>query len=123
MIARIWAEAVRQADGTPIGVGARDDRRSGYLATPGNHGAWMLRRDVDHRAELCLHLEGGVWPCAPNTPGLDELRAFESIAWRLLLAGKRASVALGGCPVLVRGGSGTHARAVASSKAARDELV
>ena len=30
--------------------------------------------------------------------------------------GSEASVALGGCPVLVRGGSGTHARAAASSR-------
>ena len=52
MIARIWRGAVRQEDGDTYATYIRDTGLAGYVETPGNKGAWMLRRDVGERTEF-----------------------------------------------------------------------
>jgi heme-degrading monooxygenase HmoA len=52
VIARIWRGAVRPEDGDEYAQYIRDTGLSEYRQTPGNKGAWMLRRDVDGRTEF-----------------------------------------------------------------------
>ena len=47
MIARTWRGAVRTADAERYADYIRDTGLAAYAATPGNRGAWMLRRDLD----------------------------------------------------------------------------
>jgi heme-degrading monooxygenase HmoA len=54
MIARIWTGAVRREDGDTYAVYMRDTGVAGYAETPGNRGVWMLRRNVDDRAEFVM---------------------------------------------------------------------
>lgn len=54
MIARIWKGAVRRADGDAYAEYMQATGIAGYAATPGNRGAWMLRRDVEGRAEFLM---------------------------------------------------------------------
>jgi heme-degrading monooxygenase HmoA len=54
MIARIWTGAVRKADADAYADYMRGTGIAGYIATPGNRGAWMLRRDVEDRTEFML---------------------------------------------------------------------
>ena len=52
MIARIWSGTVRQADAEEYAEYIRRTGFSKYAETPGNHGAWMLRRDEDGCSEF-----------------------------------------------------------------------
>ena len=52
MIARIWRGAVRGEDGDAYADYIRATGLAGYAETPGNQGAWMLRRDVGDRTEF-----------------------------------------------------------------------
>ena len=52
MIARIWTGAVRTADADEYAVYIRDTGVSEYAATPGNRGAWILRRDEGGETEF-----------------------------------------------------------------------
>lgn len=54
MIARIWKGAVRRDDGDGYAEYMRRTGLSGYRDTPGNAGAWMLRRDVGDRCEFVM---------------------------------------------------------------------
>jgi heme-degrading monooxygenase HmoA len=45
MIARIWSGAVRTADADAYAGYIRDTGFAEYGRTPGNRGAWLLRRD------------------------------------------------------------------------------
>ena len=54
MIARIWRGAVRAADADEYADYMRRTGVAGYVSTPGNRGAWMLRRDVDDRTEFVM---------------------------------------------------------------------
>jgi heme-degrading monooxygenase HmoA len=45
MIARIWRGAVRREDADAYADYIGETGLAGYAATPGNRGAWMLRRD------------------------------------------------------------------------------
>jgi len=54
MIARIWRGAVAQADGDAYAEYMDATGMAGYKNTPGNRGAWMLRRDVDEKAEFLM---------------------------------------------------------------------
>jgi aminoglycoside 6'-N-acetyltransferase len=54
MIARIWSGAVRRADSDAYAEYMRETGVAGYLETPGNRGAWMLRRDDGDRAEFVM---------------------------------------------------------------------
>ena len=54
MIARIWKGAVRRADGDAYAKYVRETGVAAYLKTPGNRGAWMLRRNVDDRTEFVM---------------------------------------------------------------------
>ncbi len=52
MIARIWRGVVRAQDAAGYADYIRQTGLSGYKKTPGNHGAWLLQRIEDDRAEL-----------------------------------------------------------------------
>jgi heme-degrading monooxygenase HmoA len=54
MIARIWRGAVRKADGDAYSEYMRRTGLAAYVETPGNRGAWMLRRDVEDRTEFLM---------------------------------------------------------------------
>ena len=54
MIARIWKGAVRKAERDAYAEYMRATGVAAYVATPGNRGAWMLRRDVDERTEFLM---------------------------------------------------------------------
>jgi heme-degrading monooxygenase HmoA len=67
MIARIWKGAVRREDADTYGRYIEDTGIAGYAETPGNLGAWMLRRDV---GELTEFLTFTLWE------SLDAVKAF-----------------------------------------------
>src|SRR3954470_21156337 len=67
MIARIWRGAVAKADGDEYAQYIRDTGFSAYGRTPGNRGAWMLRRD-DHGTTEFITLS--LWD------SIDAIRAF-----------------------------------------------
>jgi heme-degrading monooxygenase HmoA len=52
MIARIWRGAVRAADGDAYEQYISDTGMQEYGDTPGNRGAWMLRRTVGENEEF-----------------------------------------------------------------------
>jgi heme-degrading monooxygenase HmoA len=52
MIARLWTGAVRPADADAYADYIRDTGLEEYTRTPGNRGAWMLRRDEGERTEF-----------------------------------------------------------------------
>jgi heme-degrading monooxygenase HmoA len=52
MIARIWKGVVRRPDGDDYADHIRETGFNEYAETPGNRGAWMLRRDQDDRTEF-----------------------------------------------------------------------
>ena len=54
MIARTWKGAVRREDGDAYARYMESTGLAGYAATPGNRGAWMLRRDVGDRCEFLM---------------------------------------------------------------------
>jgi heme-degrading monooxygenase HmoA len=67
VIARIWTGTVRLADADAYADYIRDTGLAEYAATPGNRGAWMLRREDDDLAE-CITLS--FWESE------DAIRAF-----------------------------------------------
>lgn len=52
MIAREWKGAVRRADADTYADYIRETGFAAYGETPGNRGAWMLRRDDGDRTEF-----------------------------------------------------------------------
>jgi heme-degrading monooxygenase HmoA len=52
MIARTWRGTVRRADADAYGKYIRDTGFAEYGQTPGNRGAWMLRRDTGEQTEF-----------------------------------------------------------------------
>jgi heme-degrading monooxygenase HmoA len=67
MVARIWRGAVRSADAGEYADYMRRTGLAAYRATPGNRGAWMLRRDVEDRTEFVMFT---LWD------SLDAVKAF-----------------------------------------------
>ena len=67
MIARIWKGVVRVEDADTYGQYIKDTGFAEYGDTPGNRGAWMLRRDLGERTEF---LTFSLWE------SLDALKAF-----------------------------------------------
>ena len=67
MIARIWRGAVRTHDGDAYAAYMHETGVAAYASTPGNHGVWMLRRDVGDRTEFLMFT---LWD------SLDAIRAF-----------------------------------------------
>jgi heme-degrading monooxygenase HmoA len=67
MIARIWRGAVRTSDADAYGAYIGETGLSDYLRTPGNRGAWMLRREV---GELTEFLTFTLWE------SLDAVKGF-----------------------------------------------
>jgi heme-degrading monooxygenase HmoA len=67
MIARIWRGVVRRGDADEYAGYVRDTGFSSYADTPGNRGAWLLRRDAHERTEF---LAFSVWESH------DAIRAF-----------------------------------------------
>ena len=52
MIARMWRGVVRPEDADEYAGYIRDTGFSAYGETPGNQGAWMLRRDTEAGTEF-----------------------------------------------------------------------
>jgi heme-degrading monooxygenase HmoA len=52
MIARIWRGAVRADDAAAYAEYVQRTGIDGYRSTPGNRGAWLLRRTEGDRAEV-----------------------------------------------------------------------
>ena len=52
MIARIWRGAVRRDDADAYAEYIANTGMAEYRSTPGNQGAWMLRRDDGDRSEI-----------------------------------------------------------------------
>jgi heme-degrading monooxygenase HmoA len=52
MIARMWIGTVRLQDADEYADYVRDTGLDAYAGTPGNRGAWMLRRDEGDRTEF-----------------------------------------------------------------------
>jgi heme-degrading monooxygenase HmoA len=67
MVARIWRGVVRKGDADDYAQYIRDTGFADYEATPGNRGAWMLRRDEGDRTEFIAFT---LWD------SLDAVRAF-----------------------------------------------
>jgi heme-degrading monooxygenase HmoA len=67
MIARIWRGVVRLDDADVYADYIRATGFAEYAETPGNRGAWMLRRDTGDRTEF---LTLSLWDSA------DAIRAF-----------------------------------------------
>jgi heme-degrading monooxygenase HmoA len=54
MIARTWRGAVRSEDGDAYADYMQDTGVAGYVKTPGNRGAWMLRRELGATTEFVM---------------------------------------------------------------------
>ena len=67
MIARMWRGAVARADADAYADYMQETGIAGYVSTPGNRGAWMLRRDEGERTEFVMFT---LWE------SLDAIRAF-----------------------------------------------
>jgi heme-degrading monooxygenase HmoA len=73
MIARTWQGATRAADAETYAGYVRQTGIPGYVATPGNRGAWLLCRIDGERAEF---LTMSLWD------SLEAIRAFGEDAER-----------------------------------------
>jgi heme-degrading monooxygenase HmoA len=67
MIARIWRGVVRREDADAYADYIANTGMAEYRSTPGNQGAWMLRRDDGDRSEIITF---SLW----DSP--DSIRAF-----------------------------------------------
>jgi heme-degrading monooxygenase HmoA len=67
MIARMWRGAVRRDDADAYAEYIANTGMVAYRSTPGNQGAWMLRRDDGDRSEIVTF---SLWDSA------DSIRAF-----------------------------------------------
>lgn len=67
MIARIWRGAVRAQDADDYVAYIEATGMSEYQGTPGNRGAWMLRRDLGELTEVITF---SLWE------SLDAVKAF-----------------------------------------------
>ena len=67
MIARTWKGTVRRADAEKYADYIRETGFGEYGQTPGNRGAWMLRRDEGDRTEFITY---SLWE------SLDAIRGF-----------------------------------------------
>ena len=67
MIARIWRGTVRATDADTYGDYIAETGLAEYEQTPGNRGAWLLRRDA---GELTEYMAFTLWE------SLDALKAF-----------------------------------------------
>jgi heme-degrading monooxygenase HmoA len=67
MTARIWTGTVRRADADVYADYIRDTGFAAYGETPGNRGAWMLRRDDGEHTEF---ITLSMWD------SVDAIRAF-----------------------------------------------
>jgi heme-degrading monooxygenase HmoA len=54
MIARIWRGAVKRADGDDYADYLQATGLAEYVATDGNRGAWMLRRETGELTEFVM---------------------------------------------------------------------
>ncbi len=67
MIARTWRGAVRREDGDAYAAYMEETGLAAYVGTPGNRGAWMLRRDAGELTEFVMFT---LWD------SLDAVKAF-----------------------------------------------
>ena len=52
MIARMWRGWTRPGDADAYAAYVEDTGMTAYRSTPGNQGAWLMRRDVEGRTEF-----------------------------------------------------------------------
>ncbi len=52
MIARVWRGWTRPGDSDAYAAYVEDTGMTAYRSTPGNRGAWLMRRDVEGRTEF-----------------------------------------------------------------------
>ena len=76
MIARIWRGAVGIADGDAYAEYMDETGIAGYTSTPGNRGAWMLRRDVDDKTEFLMFTCGIRWRRSRRSRERPEVAVF-----------------------------------------------
>ena len=67
MIARMWRGVVRREDADEYTTYINETGIAEYTQTPGNRGAWMLRRDEGDRTEFVTY---SLWD------SLEAIRAF-----------------------------------------------
>ena len=67
MIARMWRGVVRRQDADEYAEYIKKTGMAEYRSTPGNQGAWMLRRDDGDRSEIITF---SLWDSR------DSIRAF-----------------------------------------------
>jgi heme-degrading monooxygenase HmoA len=67
VIARMWRGAVRNEDADEYAVYIEDTGMAAYRSTPGNRGAWILRREV---GDLTQFITLSMWD------DMDAVRAF-----------------------------------------------
>jgi heme-degrading monooxygenase HmoA len=67
MIARIWRGTVRSADADEYAAYVQKTGIEQYRSTPGNAGAWILRRDIGELTEVVTF---SLWE------SMDAVRAF-----------------------------------------------
>jgi heme-degrading monooxygenase HmoA len=67
VIARTWRGAVKRSDGDAYAAYMDETGIAGYVSTPGNRGAWMLRRDTGELTEFVMFT---LWD------SLDAVKAF-----------------------------------------------
>ena len=67
MIARMWRGVVRREDADEYTAYINETGIAEYTQTPGNRGAWMLRRDEGDRTEFVTY---SLWD------SLDAIRGF-----------------------------------------------
>jgi heme-degrading monooxygenase HmoA len=67
VIARTWRGAVKREDGDAYAAYMEETGIAGYVGTPGNRGAWMLRRDIGGLTEFVMFT---LWE------SLDAIKAF-----------------------------------------------
>jgi GNAT superfamily N-acetyltransferase len=110
MIARIWTGAVRQVDGDAYAEYTRETGVAGYMAIPGNRGVWMLRRDVEGRAEFVMFT---LWDSldAPEDDRFLIQRDVRAVHYEVVAATPEDT------PGLDRRGIGTRLVAVAETEA------
>ena len=80
MIARIWRGVVRTGDADDYAKYIADTGFRAFGETPGNSGAWMLRRDEDGRTEF---LTLSMWD------SLEAVKAFAGDGYEAALRGRR----------------------------------
>jgi heme-degrading monooxygenase HmoA len=75
MIARVWRGWTRREDADVYAAYVEETGLIAYRSTPGNAGAWLLRRDVEDRTEIVTFSFWHSWDAVRAFAGEDVERA------------------------------------------------